>query len=421
MSENGKHRPEECLRRWSSFAQFHIYVAQECNLRCVYCFNLQGTFGAPPKRMSAATARATVRFILERRNARAPVLYIRFFGGEPLLGRRAMFAIMRRLKKDASGQRLRFSVDTNGTLLDREALEFFESAGGVELNISLDGGQVETDACRRSCSGSTWNRVIGNVRLARNYGVELGATAVLTRVNPDAVKVIARLRDLGFGSITLRPVWPSPINERTAEWEMDPAAERVYLDSMTEALTGYFSQLRNAMREGHPPGYFLANAALILEAAKQPAAAPPRRRCSGGVPAIDCDGNVFPCAAMAHLPRQRIGHVSSGLDLEAVERFRRAALSVSEVQPCRTCWARLRCGGPCLQFASATDSLDRFVPLPAYCHMRKRELSLGLRALKACRREQGSTFPALLAYAQDWFGRATPPTHLNGGSPQGTG
>jgi molybdenum cofactor biosynthesis enzyme MoaA len=47
---------DACLRRWSSGSQFHVYVAQACNLRCSYCFNAQGAFGGPRRYMNLETA-----------------------------------------------------------------------------------------------------------------------------------------------------------------------------------------------------------------------------------------------------------------------------------------------------------------------------------------------------------------------------
>ena len=410
---------DACLRRWSSGSQFHVYVAQACNLRCSYCFNAQGAFGGPRRYMNLETAQAAARFIAAHTAPQAPFLNVRFFGGEPMLGRNAMAEIMRRLVESGRpGLKVRFAIDTNGTLLDRKSLEYFDSLGCVQLNVSLDGSREATDANRRGRQGApTWDRVVRNVRRAQHCRVDLGVTAVLTRANCDAGRVIAELRGLGFHSLTLTPVWRSPLNPGTAAVEMDAEAELRYVTSMAAALREYFRELRQAMEQSRPPDYFLANAATVLESLQAPVATRPVRRCAGGALAIDCEGNLLPCAAMAHLPAFRIGHISTGIDSGAAERFFAARLSILEIEKCRRCWARLRCRGPCLQFVPPLADLSALEPPEFYCHMRQRDIRLGLAVLRELEREHGPLFEPLIAYARGWFGTCGPISD----SPRGNG
>jgi radical SAM protein with 4Fe4S-binding SPASM domain len=329
-----------------------------------------------------------------------------------MLGRDALFAIMHGLRSAAlrTAQRLRFAIDTNGTLLDRKALEFWDSLGCVQLNVSLDGGRRATDANRRTRHGNpTWQRVVRNLRRAEDYGVDLGATAVLTRANCDAATIAAELRDLGFRSITLTPVWRSPLNPATAVVEIDSESEPEYVGSMVRLLAEYFRGLREAMDQRRPPDYFLANARAVLEAAQSPPAVQQARRCGGGALAIDCEGYLLPCAAVGHLPEFRVGHISSGVDPAAAERFCKARLSTVEVEKCRDCPVRLRCGGPCLQFVASERQLACLEPAESYCRMRKREIQIGVAALCELEREHDGTLPALLDYACDWLGAGTLP------------
>lgn len=397
---------EVCLSRWRNSTRFHIYVAQDCNLRCSYCFNMHGAFGRKPQHMSVETARAVTRFIAEHRAPDAPYLTVRFFGGEPMLARNALFEIMRGLSAAGAGaQRVRFTIDTNGTLLDRKSLEFWDSLGGVQLNVSLDGGPGATDANRRTRWGNpTWQRVVRNLDKARDYRIDFGVTAVLTRSNCDARQIAAELRERGFRSITLTPVWRSPLNPATADLEIDSKAEPKYTAAMVGLLRSYFRELKEAMEQRRPPDWFLANACAVLEAARPRPACEAARRCAGGTLAIDCQGYLLPCAALGHLPGFRVGHISRGIDQCATERFCEARLSTAEVEKCSACEVRLRCGGPCLQFVAPALQLAHFEPVESYCRMRKLEIGIGTAALRELEREHAGSLPALLEYASIWIG-----------------
>ncbi|MCC6857217.1 MAG: radical SAM protein [Bryobacterales bacterium] len=399
---------DACVEKWQSSDRFHIYVAQDCNLRCAYCFNRHGTFGRTPGRMDLETARAAARFVWEHRKRESPRLAVRFPGGEPFLGREAMFEIIRTLRRAAErdGCKVQFSIDTNGTLLDDSALEFLDQAGGVQINVSIDGGRAATDALRRGPQGGgVWDRVVRNIRRVRGHdGVTLGVSAVLTRDNCDAAAVLARLRRMDFRHITLTDVWVSPLNPRSEFVDIGEPEEGFFLESMVAALACYFRDLAAAMQEARPPEYFLANVAAVLKAAQPARADTMPRRCAGSAPAIDCNGDLIPCAGMAHLPAVKIGHILTGFDSEAVRRFHSAPLSVAEVSKCRVCSTRLSCGGPCLQFASPESDLGNLLPAEAYCRLRRREARLGAMALEALAREHGSRWPALLDYARAWYG-----------------
>jgi uncharacterized protein len=375
--------------------------------------------------MDVETARAAARFVWEHRDQEYHLLAVHFVGGEPFLGREAMFEIMRRLVRfvGGTGCRLHFSIDTNGTLLDESSLRFLDQVGGVQINVSVDGSRSATDALRRGPRGGrVWERVMRNIRRAKKYaGIYLGVSAVLTKENCDASAVLATLRRMGFRHITLTEAWPSPLNQGSGRVEISEREETVFLHSMVEALTGYFRDLVGAMREGRPPDYFLANVATVLRAAQPPRENGCARRCTGGAPAIDIDGSLLPCAAMAHLPALKIGHIQRGLDEFAARNFQQARLSITEVEKCRHCENRLRCGGPCLQFVCPEEDLRNVTPADAYCSLRKRETRLGWMALESLRREYGSGLPALLDYARDWYGAAAVPVGIIAGSVRRSG
>src|SRR3990172_9530266 len=68
-----------------------LEVAQDCNLRCTYCYAEAGTYGAAPCLLAPDMARRAVRYLLQHAGEREHLTLI-FFGGEPLMNMPAVRA-----------------------------------------------------------------------------------------------------------------------------------------------------------------------------------------------------------------------------------------------------------------------------------------------------------------------------------------
>ena len=95
-----------------------LHLTNDCNLQCSYCYVCQ-----KPEYMNRSTAEHAVRLAAA---SGEPSCGIIFFGGEPLLCRdtiRDTVAYCRAMERERP-VRFHFKMTTNGTLLDREFLEF---------------------------------------------------------------------------------------------------------------------------------------------------------------------------------------------------------------------------------------------------------------------------------------------------------
>ena len=61
-----------------------LLVAQDCQLRCKYCFACTGDYGGHRAMMSLETAKKAIDFLIEKSGSRRS-LNLDFFGGEPLM------------------------------------------------------------------------------------------------------------------------------------------------------------------------------------------------------------------------------------------------------------------------------------------------------------------------------------------------
>lgn len=149
--------------------QVILKVAQRCNLDCTYCY-VYNRGDDSWKTRPALISERVVRRLAERIREHCTAYDVRCFtvelhGGEPLLmGKRRMRRLLEILSETA-GVELRFTLQTNGVLLDVEWVELFAEYA-VSFGISLDGPPELADRrrlVRKDGSGST-QRVIDNIR-----------------------------------------------------------------------------------------------------------------------------------------------------------------------------------------------------------------------------------------------------------------
>lgn len=104
------------------------------------------------------------------------MLFLLLTGGEPLV--RADFRyLLTELKKMG----LLVSVNSNGSLIDRDWLEFFRHEPPFRFNITLYGGSDA--AYERLCGRAMFGRVTENIRALRELGIGVKLNASMTPYN----------------------------------------------------------------------------------------------------------------------------------------------------------------------------------------------------------------------------------------------
>ena len=116
-----------------------LHVAHTCNLNCEYCFAGQGKYHGEDAIMSFETEKKALDFLVENSGNRKN-LEVDFFGGEPLVNFevvKQLVSYARSIEKEKN-KNFRFTLTTNGVLLDDDAIDFLNK----EMNnvvLSLDG------------------------------------------------------------------------------------------------------------------------------------------------------------------------------------------------------------------------------------------------------------------------------------------
>jgi uncharacterized protein len=315
-----------------------LEVAQDCNLRCTYCYAEGGTYGASPCLLSPATACQAVRHLLDRSGDLKNVTLI-FFGGEPLMNMPAVRAATREAISYGAqkGKKVHFSLTTNGTLLDRETVSFLHE-NRVAVAISMDGPRHVHDRNRPdACGGGTYDQIVARLgMLLEDSPVPVAARVTLA---PDqwheAVEVFDHLVGLGFHEVGIAPV--SPV---TRELMPTFAEESALLDGFAQ-LAGRFVA---AAREGRVLPF--SNILDLLGRLHLGQTKPISCGAGFGYMAVDAKGSLFPCHRLSGEADFRIGNLAGGVDHGRVAACM-AALNSDREESCAKCWARTLCAGGC--------------------------------------------------------------------------
>lgn len=315
-----------------------LNVAHACNMRCRYCFAGQGSFGGGHQLMSIETGEAALDFLLDQAPAGAD-LEVDFFGGEPLLNLRLIeFVIENGLNKAASqGKNLRFTLTTNGLLLDREVVSFL-NRHDVQLILSLDGRREVHDFYRPMPGGGgsyalVVDRMLDAVdsRKGQNYFIR----GTYTRRNLDFTRDVAHLASLGFRQISLEPVVAGPWEDYSIQMEDLPVICAEYDNLVKFCL--------DEQQAGRLINFF--HFQLDLE----PGLCLPKRLngCGAGGQylAVAPDGRIYPCHQFVGREEFCLGSLDGGIANCGLQ-DQICSMSVMN-KPCRNCWARYFCGGGC--------------------------------------------------------------------------
>ena len=149
------------VTRWSKLnMNILLSITERCNLRCRYCYYKVSQEDRSAD-MSNEVMEAALRLTLNRTiELKQNSITVTFFGGEPLLRFDVICRGVEYLKGLVNERReelpedffLRFGVNTNGTLLNEEILDYFRKEN-FYIYLSLDGPVSRHNISRRTVDG----------------------------------------------------------------------------------------------------------------------------------------------------------------------------------------------------------------------------------------------------------------------------
>jgi uncharacterized protein len=351
-----------------SVCNLGLFVAQQCNMRCVYCYGGAGEYGDKGL-MDEPTARRAVDWLIANSGA-AGKINIGFFGGEPLLAFPLIAKVVAyaRQKAGEAGKQVSFNMTTNGTLITEEIADFLAREEILPL-VSYDGPPEVQNRQRPFKDGSgSHDTVAANVtRLLRRIP-SLACRATLVG-DPDPAEIVGAAKRAGFASCFISPASPAVLSGTPAPGG-DAQASADASRRMIAFYRAEFAKLLASIRE------------RALDKRCLPALLPQmtglvnrQKRHHGcgvgkGIAAVTTNGDVYPCHRFAGLEFMRQGNIA-GYRAGACNDYHRRV--VDSLPVCRACWARYLCGGGCLYHNLATTG-DILRPPEADCLERKTKI-----------------------------------------------
>ena len=341
-----------------------LHVAHTCNLNCSYCFASQGKYHGERAVMSYEVGKRALDFLMEHSGTRHN-LEVDFFGGEPLMNWDVVKDLVRyaRSVEKERGKNFRFTLTTNGMLIDDDVIDFANREMS-NVVLSLDGRKEIHDRLRVDYAGNgSWDRIVPKfqklvqARGGKNYYMR----GTFTHANPDFLKDIQCMLDLGFTELSMEPVVCAP---------GDPAAlteeDRKIVMEQYEELAALM--LRRE-KEGRPFTFYH----YMIDLTGGPCVYKRISGCGSGTEymAVTPWGDLYPCHQFVGEEKFKLGDIWNGVSNTAAQEEFRSCNAYARPE-CADCWAKLYCSGGCAANAYHASGTIRGIYEPGCELFRKR-------------------------------------------------
>lgn len=332
-----------------------LHIAHDCNLACQYCFAEEGEYHGRRALMSFEVGKKALDFLIANSGNRRN-LEVDFFGGEPLMNWEVVKQLVEygRSKEKEYNKNFRFTMTTNGVLLNDEIMEYCNREMS-NVVLSLDGRKEVNDKMRPFRGGKgSYDLIVpkfqkfAEMRGDRDYYVR----GTFTRHNLDFSKDVTEFADLGFRSMSIEPVVAAPEEEYAIREEDLPQIMEEY-DHLAEEYI-------KRKKEGRGFNFFHFN----IDLNQGPCVAKRLSGCGSGTEylAVTPWGDLYPCHQFVGQEEFLLGNVDTGVTNERIrDEFK--LCNVYAKDKCRNCFARFYCSGGCAAnsynfHGSITDAYD---------------------------------------------------------------
>ncbi len=314
-----------------------VKPTHNCNLRCKYCYIEKG---AEKGMMSKETLHNTIDQVVE--NSNKEEAHFIWHGGEPLLAGLNFFKEISLLSHEFKKQNKGFSnsIQTNGTLVSKELLDFIEKEKDFYLGFSLDGPEDISNKTRIYANGDgAFRDIFRGIKMAqdRKAFVGSGAIAVVNKHNlPHLDQIyeffnkneiglklnhIIDTKDTNFGI--------SPIEYAKA---MNTLFDR-WIDDYDAIEVDPFSQIMGNLMSGRPNGCNYS------------------KSCQDSFISVGPQGDIYPCGRFDGLKNYWMGNVNEKNDMaKALESDIRKKLKergLEKITECKQCEYGPICNSGC--------------------------------------------------------------------------
>ena len=353
-----------------------LHIAHDCNLACRYCFAEEGEYHGRRAIMSYEVGKQALDFLIANSGNRRN-LEVDFFGGEPLMN----WDVVKRLveygreQEKIHDKNFRFTLTTNGVLLNDEIMEFCNKEM-ANVVLSVDGRKEVHDNMRPFRNGSGSYDLImpkfekfAESRHQTNYYVR----GTFTHFNKDFAADVLSLADKGFKQISVEPVVADPAEPYAISEEDLPVIFKEYEDLAVDII--------KRRKEGQWFNFFH----FMIDLTGGPCVTKRLVGCGSGTEylAVTPTGDLYPCHQFVGKTEFKMGTVDTGV-VNTDIRHNFEQCNVYNKPECQKCWAKFYCSGGCVA-NSFNSHGDLITPYEIGCEMQKKriECAIMIKAVEA--------------------------------------
>ena len=316
-----------------------LHIAHDCNLACRYCFAEEGEYHGRRAMMSYEVGKQALDFLIANSGNRKN-LEVDFFGGEPLMNWKVVKDLVAygRSQEKIHNKHFRFTLTTNGILLNDEIMEFANKEMD-NVVLSIDGRREVHDFMRPFRKGAgSYDLVVPKFqKFADSRGQKkYYARGTFTRHNLDFSKDVLHLADLGFEQISVEPVVADEKEEYALQWEDVP--------KICEEYDKLAKEIIKREKEGRGFNFFH----FMIDLTGGPCVYKRLSGCGSGTEylAVTPWGDLYPCHQFVGEEKFLMGNVWDGVQKPEIrDAFKEC--NVYAKKKCRECFARFYCSGGC--------------------------------------------------------------------------
>lgn len=316
-----------------------LHIAHDCNLACRYCFAEEGEYHGRRALMTFEVGKKALDFLIQNSGNRKN-LEVDFFGGEPLMNWKVVKELVAygREQEKLHNKNFRFTLTTNGVLLNDEVMEFCNREMG-NVVLSIDGRREVNDFTRPFRNGKgSYDLIVPKFQkfAESRHQDKYYVRGTFTHYNLDFAADVLHLADLGFKQISVEPVVAPP--------EADYAIREEDLPVIFEQYDLLAREIIKREREGRGFNFFH----FMIDLTGGPCVYKRLSGCGSGTEylAVTPWGDFYPCHQFVGNEAFLLGNVDEGVKRDDLTcEFKNC--NVYSKKECKDCFARFYCSGGC--------------------------------------------------------------------------